>query len=279
MGIIAVSGPVSTRDAALVKSVVAGIVPEIRAYIEELNGAREEEIKALTARCKALEDAASKPVEIDLVPVEKLIEAEIAKLPTPEPAKEVDQGHLAAMVNEAVSALPPPKDGKSVEIEDVLPAIVAEVEKAIAAFPLPKDGNDGQDGKDAAGIVEALKDNGELVLTLQDGRLIRTGIRDGEKGQDGRDGFGLDDFDMERGADGRTYILKFQRGEVSHEYEWTLPTPAYCGVFKHGEEYAPGDFVTWGGSLWHCNERTTDKPDVGPWTLACKKGRDGRDAK
>jgi hypothetical protein len=273
-------------DGIAIRAMMAEIAPVIREFVAEAQeplfgriSSLEAEKDALTARCKALEGAAAKPIEIDLVPVEKLIEAEIAKLPAPEPAKEVDQEQLAAMVNEAVSALPTPQDGKSVEIEDVLPAIVSEVEKAVASIPVPKDGKDGKDGKDAAGIVEALKDNGELVLTLQDGRLIRTGIRDGEKGQDGRDGFSLDDFDMERGADGRTYILKFQRGEVSHEYEWTLPTPAYCGVFKQGEEYAPGDFVTWGGSLWHCNERTTDKPDAGPWTLACKKGRDGRDAK
>jgi hypothetical protein len=57
--------------------------------------------------------------------------------------------------------------------------VIAEVGKAIAALPVPKD---GENGKDAAGIVEALKDNGELVLTLQDGRLIHTGIRDGADG-------------------------------------------------------------------------------------------------
>jgi hypothetical protein len=57
--------------------------------------------------------------------------------------------------------------------------VAAEVGKAFAALPMPKD---GENGKDAAGIVEALKDNGELVLTLQDGRLIRTGIRDGVDG-------------------------------------------------------------------------------------------------
>jgi hypothetical protein len=143
-------------------------------------------------------------------------------------------------------------------------------------------GSNGENGKDAAGIVEALKDSGELVLTLADGRLIRTGIRDGEKGLDGKDGengFSLDDFDMEAGDDGRTYILKFQRGDTRHEYELTFPVPVFCQVFKAGTEYFPGDLVLWAGSTWHCNEKTTEKPGEGPWSIFCKKGRDGKDAK
>ena len=147
-----------------------------------------------------------------------------------------------------------------------------------------KDGADGApgapgaDGKDAANIVEALKDSGELVLTLADGRLIRTGIRDGEKGADGRDGFDLEAFDCEP-VDERTIALKFTRGEETHSYELVLPIPIYRDVFKEGEEYQRGDLVTWGGSLWHCDTPTKAKPGTDDWTLAVKKGRDGKDAK
>lgn len=139
-----------------------------------------------------------------------------------------------------------------------------------------QDGRNGENGKDAAGIVEALKDSGELVLTLQDGRLIRTGIRDGEKGQDGRDGFSLDDFDVENGDDGRTFVLKFERGDVSHTYELTFPVPVYCGIYKEGTNYVPGDLATWGGELWHCDKETTGKPDCGDWTRAVRRGRDSK---
>lgn len=142
-----------------------------------------------------------------------------------------------------------------------------------------RDGRDGTDGKDAPGFVDVLKDGGELVLTLQDGRLLRTGIRDGEKGADGKDGFSLEAFDVDRGTDGRTYILKFDGGDTRHEYELTFPVPVYCGVFKEGDDYVPGDMVTWGGSLWHCDAETKDKPGTDAWTLAVKKGRDGKDAK
>jgi hypothetical protein len=37
--------------------------------------------------------------------------------------------------------------------------------------------------------------------------------------------------------------------------------------------------VTWGGALWHCDAPTKDKPGTENWTLAVKKGRDGKDAK
>lgn len=207
--------------------------------------------------------------------VEKLIEAEIAKLPAPEV---VDLEPLSVRV-EALEAVEMPdvlkgdpgEDGSSITPEDVAPMIAEEVAKAVAALPAPKD------GKDAANIVEALKHEGELVLTLEDGRLIRTGIRDGKDGAPGQNGFSLDDFDMEKGEDGRTFVLKFERGEVRHEYELTFPFPVYRSVFKDGTTYVPGDIVTWGGNAWHCDKETTGKPDCGDWTLMVKKGRDGRD--
>jgi hypothetical protein len=122
-----------------------------------------------------------------------------------------------------------------------------------------------------------LKDNGELVLTLEDGRLIRTGIRDGKDGEPGKDGFDLDDFDCQP-VDERTIKLMFTRGDTVHSYELAFPVPVYRHVFKEGETYARGDVVTWGGSSWHCEKETTEKPGAGgDWVLMVKKGRDGKD--
>lgn len=59
-----------------------------------------------------------------------------------------------------------------------------------------------------------------------------------------------------------------------------LPVMLYRGVYREGESYERGDTVTWAGSLWHCDADTTAKPDaVGSkaWTLAAKRGRDGKD--
>jgi hypothetical protein len=178
----------------------------------------------------------------------------------------------------ALEARPEPEkgeDGKSIDPASVEAMVEGAVAKAVAELPTPQNGNDG---KDAAGIVEALKDNGELVLTLSDGRLVRTGIRDGEKGLDGRDGFSLDDFDCEP-VDERTMRLKFTRGEETHSYELVFPVPVYRDVYKEDTEYERGDMVTWGGAVWHCDAPTKDKPGTENWTLAVKKGRDGKDAK
>jgi hypothetical protein len=57
-----------------------------------------------------------------------------------------------------------------------------------------------------------------------------------------------------------------------------LATLEYKGVYREGVEYEPGHFVTWAGSLWHCDELTSGKPGEGSasWTLAVKHGRDLR---
>ena len=56
------------------------------------------------------------------------------------------------------------------------------------------------------------------------------------------------------------------------------PTPEYKGIWATGTSYAEGSMVTHGGSVWHCNRATTDKPGDGSaaWTLAVKHGKDAR---
>ena len=63
-----------------------------------------------------------------------------------------------------------------------------------------------------------------------------------------------------------------------------LPRLAYKGVFKEGEVYGVGDAVTHQGSLWIALRATTQPPGLEQsadrsWQLACKKGRDGKDAR
>jgi hypothetical protein len=52
----------------------------------------------------------------------------------------------------------------------------------------------------------------------------------------------------------------------------------YAGVWKVGEGYVAGCFVTHDGSLWHCNAETHDRPGTGStaWVLAVKRGKDAR---
>jgi hypothetical protein len=66
-------------------------------------------------------------------------------------------------------------------------------------------------------------------------------------------------------------------GGTDHITKVEIPTLIYKGVWQAGE-YKRGATVTWGGSLWHCNKATDTKPgDSGDWTLAAKRGRDGKD--
>lgn len=269
------------------------IVGIVKGYVErEIAPLRAENLE-LKGRIAELESR-SIPDDVFIL---QLVQDEIAKITPPEKGKDADPDEVASLVAEevgrAVAAIPVPQDGKSVGIEDVAPliaeevakiapdmavineTIAAEVGKAVSAIPIPKD------GKPAAGIVEALKDSGELVLTLEDGRLIRTGVRDGKNGEPGRDGFGFEDMDVAVLDDDRTIELSFRRGEEEKAFTLKWPTMIYRGVYKSEGGYAAGDSVTWGGSLWVAEKDTNAKPDTpdSGWKLACKKGRDGKDGK
>jgi integrin beta 3 len=104
-------------------------------------------------------------------------------------------------------------------------------------------------------------------------------LPEGPPGKDGRDGFTLEDFDCRVLEDDRTIEFSFKSGEYEHIATLKWPTMLYRGVYHEGTEYERGDVVTWGGSLWHCDEPTKEKPGTDSWTLAAKKGRDGKDAK
>lgn len=155
-----------------------------------------------------------------------------------------------------------------------------------------KDGEKGADGADGVGVAGAIINRaGGLVLTLTDGTTRDLGLVVGRDGKDGRDGvdgqkgergdpgFSLDDFDVER-VDERTVALKFERGDQQETYELNFPCFIDRGVYKDGQKYDAGDGVTWGGSYWLAQEKTTDRPGEGStaWRLAVKKGRDGKDA-
>lgn len=107
--------------------------------------------------------------------------------------------------------------------------------------------------------------------------------RDGKDGLDGKagaDGLGFDDLTAT--FDGhRTITIAYARGATVKTFPLVLPFQRYTGVYVDGKAYSVGDVVTAGGSQWHCNEDTASKPGEGSkaWTLAVKRGRDGKDGK
>jgi hypothetical protein len=82
--------------------------------------------------------------------------------------------------------------------------------------------------------------------------------------------------------DGRTFTrtARYTDGKVK-TFTAEVPVVKYHGVYREGDAYRAGDFVTLSGSVWHCNEHTAVRPGAGAkeWTLAVKCGRDGKDGK
>lgn len=194
---------------------------------------------------------------------------------------DADMEELKAHLNGLVAALPRPvagKDGADADM-DVLKAHLADL---VAALPAPPAGADG------VGLAGAVIDRaGELNITLTSGEVRNLGPvvgkdgRDGNPGKDGTDGEhgeAWDKMGVER-VGPRTVRLSFGRGEQASVHELQFPVPIYRGVFVLGDAYEAGDLVTWAGSLWHCNDPSEEKPGDGSkaWTLAAKRGRDGKD--
>lgn len=284
------------------------ILAEMRdSFSKNLQAQREEYEEKLSRLAKQVEEISNAP-DPD---IESMVKAAIAHLPAPTAPGLPD---IAAMVSDAVAAIPAPRDGKSVTPEDVQPMIQELVRNAVAEIPTPKDGKDfdpsmlkqlveqavsdavsampaaepgkdGADGRDALALeilpfIDEEKSYPRGSYATHNGGLWRAyekthGMRGWECLVDGVAGIDIQQSEQ------RCFTLKVNRTSGTSETKsFDVPVMIYQGVFKSDQEYLPGDTVTWGGSLWHCDERTQDKPgEAGSkgWTLAAKRGRDGRD--
>lgn len=75
--------------------------------------------------------------------IQQMVENAVSALPTPkdgEPGRDADPNEVSQMVAAAVAALPPAKDGESVDTETVRGMIVEAVAREMALLPPPKDG-------------------------------------------------------------------------------------------------------------------------------------------
>ena len=144
-------------------------------------------------------------------------------------------------------------------------------------------GDPGVDGNDGAA--------GASGADGRDGPQGPQGIpgQRGEKGTDGRDGRdGIDRAEIKALLAAHVdKMVEDALGQITLDGRdlklgdrliKRLALLEYRGVYREGIEYEPGHFVTWAGSLWHCDEKTSGKPgeDSAAWTLAVKHGRDLR---
>lgn len=284
------------------------VLAEMRdSFSKNLQAQRDEYEEKLSKLAKQIEEI-SNAHDPD---IESMVKAATTHLPAPTAPELPD---IAAMISDAVAAIPAPRDGKGVTPEDVQPMIQDLVRKAVAEIPTPKDGKDfdpsilkqlvelavsdavsampaaepgknGADGRDALALeilpfIDEEKSYPRGSYATHNGGLWRAyekthGMRGWECLVDGVAGIDIQQSEQ------RSFTLTVNRTSGASETKsFDVPVMIYQGVFKSGQEYLPGDTVTWGGSLWHCDEQTQDKPgEAGSkgWTLAAKRGRDGRD--
>ncbi|EQA2471473.1 phage portal protein, partial [Escherichia coli] len=165
----------------------------------------------------------------------------------PRDGRDYDPDVLKQAVLEAVNALPAPQDGRDATALEVLPAIDDQ-----KSFPR------GTYATHLGGLWRAY----EKTHGMRGWECLVDGVADIDVSMTGERLFSV--------------VIRQSSGQCT-EKTFSLPVMLYRGVFRAGETYHPGDTVTWGGSLWHCNSMTADKPGdahASGWTLAAKRGRD-----
>jgi hypothetical protein len=169
-----------------------------------------------------------------------------------------------------------------------------------------KDGRDGINGKDGRDGIDGR--NGDNGINGTDGRdafaldvlaeidFTRSyargtlaqhmgGLWRAHANTHGQDGWacvveGVGAFTVEQ-VDERQFVITLQlSGGRTERTACSVPVMIWRGVWAAGRAYDQGDTVTRNGSLWHCNGHTEAMPetDAKAWTLAAKRGRDGKDA-
>lgn len=217
--------------------------------------------------------------------VRQAVAEEVAKLPTPKDGASVTLDDVRPMiadaVKSAVEALPPAEPGVSVTPEDIRPIIAEEVAKAVQVLVLPKDGDPGRDALQIEILPEI---EGEKSYVRGTYAKHRGGLWRSFERTSGMKGWeciveGVGSAEVEQAGERGFELALVLSSGVEVRKKLDLPVMIYRGVFSPGD-YLPGDTVTWAGSLWHCEEPTSDKPGEPAskgWRLAVKRGRDGKD--
>lgn len=147
-----------------------------------------------------------------------------------------------------------------------------------------KDGRDGRDGKDGADGNDAFEL--DIAHSIDPSRAYRRGTIASDKGAlwrfTGAEWLCIVDAPtksetVQTGR--RTWEMRqhYASGRIE-THNFIVPAMLYCEIFKDGDEYEPGDVVTYNGSMWACLQPTKTKPgtNAGDWRLAVKRGLNGR---
>ncbi len=266
-------------------SIIQAIGEEVRDIITAMKLQLEREVKSLVAEAvKAAVAEIPAPVVPELPDVAQLVtdavKAAVAEIPAPVVPELPDVAQLVTVaVKAAVAELPAPV---APELPDVKQLVTDAVTTAVAEIPEPVVPSDGRDALqiELEPCIDETKSYPRGTYATHKGGLWRSyqktdGMRGWECIVDGVAGVNIQQDEE------RLFTISLEKASGVVEVKtFAIPVTIYRDVFKAGKEYEPGDTVTWAGSLWHCNEKTADKPGepgTKGWTLAVKKGRDLRD--
>jgi hypothetical protein len=223
---------------------------------------------------KMIDDAvAAIPTPVAPEPLPDIAKMIADAIPAPEPVVIPD---VQKMIDDAIAALPVPAK------PEPLPDIQKMVNDAVAAMPAPEKAENGRDGTDIDILpgIDFEKSYQRGTYATHNGGLWKAHTNTiGERGWECIVR-GVYQIDVSKEND-RDICLKIQFSDGGAVQKTiSLDAMIYRGVYADGSAYVAGDTVTWAGSLWHCNEATSEKPGNGKsWTLSVKQGRNGRDAK
>lgn len=223
------------------------------------------------------------------------IDVAIKEMPKPQDGKSITlddvqpmlSAELAAIksdcmqaIKSAIDEIPAPKNGKDADMEEI-----KEYIKSLIVIPEPIAGKDGENGKDALQI--------EIIPMIEDGKSYprgtyakhNGGLWHAYKNTNGMNGWecmvdGISNIGIEQTEEREFKAVIETSSGKKEENTFVMPIILDKGLFTHGREYKKGDAVTYGGSLWICQESNTQGiPGASKeWRLAVKRGRDGKEA-
>lgn len=164
-----------------------------------------------------------------------------------------------------------------------------------ADLPVPEngqpgeDGRPGRDGKDATQLqilpaIDFDKSYPRDTYALHNGGMMRAyQTTQGEKGWEVVQN-GVAGIDIEQKNDRQFEVVSKMTDGSSQKTLFSLPVAIYRNTYREESkaDYLKGDLVQFGGSIWHADiDHPPGKPGTGApektgWSLAVKKGRDGK---
>lgn len=209
-----------------------------------------------------------------------------------EPGKDADAaaiaeevaGSVLAQVMSALEAIPAPKDGKDVPIEQVQRMVDDAVTRAVAAVRMPQDGVPGRDALDLEILpaIDESKAYPRSTYAKHAGGLWRSfettqGMRGWECIVEGVAELNVSQDDTDPRVLHASWALSSGKAKQA---EFHVPMVVDQGVYRDGTAYKQGDGCTWARNYWIAKKDTLSKPEAGSdWRLAVKSGRDGRDGR